>query len=484
MEQLIGREQEIRELTRCYASHRSEFVILYGRRRIGKTFLVNQMFNDRFAFYFTGSHKSSKSRQLELFAKALRKYASLRYLPEIDSWYHAFDALEEMIEAMPATERKVLFFDELPWIDTYNSEFVAALEDFWNTWAAQRDDICLIACGSATSWMVDNLIENQGGLHNRITSRIYLRPFTLNECEQYMRQHNCQWDRYSIVQCYMYLGGVPYYWSLLDFTLDLPTNIDRLFFNTHAKLEGEFNELFNVLFRDAEKYITIVQLLATHRDGMTRTEIASQLANGGTLTKRLENLQRCDFIIGYTPLGNKKKGTIYRLTDFYTLFYFKFIAATRLRDINYWMLKMSTPEVKAWQGLTFELICIMHNSQIIQRLGISGVLTETYTWRSKATDGHSGTQIDMVIERSDRYIYLCEMKFAEEPFAITRDYEDRLRQRMAIFREETKTRKTLLTTLITTYGVKPNLHSGIVQREVLMDDLFAPLGPGAGLNGY
>ena len=319
--------------------------------------------------------------------------------------------------------------------------------------------------------MVDKLMENQGGLHNRITSKIYLPPFNLNECEQYLRSHQCQWDRYTITQCYMHLGGVPYYLSLLNYGRDLAWNIDMLFFDTHARLAGEFGELFGVLFRDADKYAAIVRMLAERPEGLTRQEIAERVGNGGTLTKRLDNLERCDFITSYTPCGRKKKGAVYRLTDFYCLFYLKFVEGVKPQSREYWILKAQTPATYTWQGHTFELVCLKHAPLIVQRLGIAGVLTDVYPWRSS----HGATQIDLVIERSDRYIYLCEMKFSETEYVITKEYADKLRTRMEVFREETRTRKTLLTTFVTTYGVKTNLHSGIVQREVLMDDLYVPL---------
>ena len=474
MDKLVGRERETAELMRCYQSERPEFVILYGRRRIGKTFLVNQTFKGRFTFQFTGSHQSPKERQLEMFANALKEYGGMDFQPVVDNWHHAFDALRELLRKKRTRGKKVVFFDEMPWIDTYGSEFVAALEDFWNTWASQQDDICFLACGSATSWMVDKLVENQGGLHGRITSRIYLRPFNLNETEQYLRTHGCLWNRYTITQCYMYLGGVPYYLSLLDCKKELVENIDDLFFNTSARLSGEFHELFNVLFKDADRYVEIARLLAGHREGLTRQELAkSTQSGGGTLSKRIENLERCDFITGQQQVGNRKKGTIYRLTDFYTLFYFRFIDGVKRRDRPYWPLKADSREVMTWQGITFELIAMTHVEQIIGRLGIAGVLTNVCSWRSKG--GEEGAQIDLLIERQDQYIYLCEAKFSVEPYIVSKDYEQRLRRRMAIFREETNTRKALLTTFITTFGVKPGIHAGVVQREVVMDDLFKPV---------
>lgn len=472
MEGLVGRKHEREELLRCSSSDRSELVILYGRRRIGKTFLVNRTFDGKFSFYFTGSHKAPKERQLERFAQTLQQYGGMKYCPKIDSWYHAFDALQRMLSGRK-TKKKVVFFDEMPWMDTKGSDFVAAFEDFWNTWAALRDDICLIACGSATSWMVDKIVENQGGLHNRVTSRIYLRPFTLAETEEYARAHGCVWDRYTITQCYMYVGGVPFYLSLIDFRRDLPSNIDQLFFAPHAKLTDEFSELFNVLFSESSRYIEIVRILASYREGLTRQEIARHLSNGGTLTARLENLIRCDFISANTPFGKKKKGTIYQLTDFFTLFYFRFIEGVQRTNTPYWALKMRTPEVRSWQGLTFELVCKAHIDRIVHKLGISGVLTQASSWRSNADNSNGGkAQIDIVIEREDRYIYLCEVKFTELPFVIDKSYEQNLREKMSLFQEDTKTRKTLLTTFITTFGVKPGIHSGIVQNEVTMDDLF------------
>ena len=474
MEQLIGREKEIKELWRCYDSPRSEFVVIYGRRRIGKTFLVTQTFKDKFSFLFTGSHKAPKERQLELFAKALQHYGHISMPLKLDNWFHAFDALENILNSNKTTEKKILFFDEMPWIDTSRSEFVTALEDFWNTWAALRDDIYLIASGSATSWMVNNLVDNQGGLHNRITSSIYLESFTLRECEQYLRCHNCTWDQYTIVQSYMYLGGVPFYYSLLDYNRELSYNIDLLFFRPKAKLSNEFNDLYNVLFTGADRYIEIVKLLAQKREGMTRKELGEKLGeNGGGLTRRLQNLENCDFIISYSQLGNKKKGAIIRLTDFFTLFYLKFIDGVSKTTGNYWSHKMSEPSVISWQGLTFELICLQHIEQIKKSLGISGVHTEVSSWRSNQDNSENKkAQIDLVIDRADRCIHLCEMKFSTELFSITKDYEMKLRERMAIFREETKTRKTLLTTFVTTFGVKPGIHASIVQQQVTLDELF------------
>ena len=298
---LIARNREIKELRRLYQSKRSELVIVYGRRRIGKTFLVNQVFQNEFTFTYVGARKQPQRVQLERFARQLQEFSGSPYSPTLNSWEEAFEQLKTLIKMRPAKERKVVFFDEMPWIDTPRSSFVDALEYFWNAWAAQRSDILFIACGSATSWMVNKLVKNQGGLHNRITAQIYLRPFNLGECESFLHEYGCHCDRYTILQCYMALGGVPFYMSLLNPCESLVQNIDRLFFQKNAAMKEEFDELFNALFTHAEKYIDVVMALAGKREGMIRAEIIEKTKiSGGGLSTILENLERCDFIETYS----------------------------------------------------------------------------------------------------------------------------------------------------------------------------------------
>lgn len=470
---IIARNTEISLLERKYLSNRAEFVIVYGRRRIGKTYLVNNVFSDRFTFSYVGARKQRAQKQLERFAQQLKEYSGSMYAPVLNSWEEAFRELRQLIENRPKDERKVIFFDEMPWIDTPRSSFVEALEYFWNAWAAQRGDILFIACGSATSWMVNKLIKNTGGLHNRITEQIYLRPFNLNECEEFLQENGCQWDRYTILQCYMAMGGVPYYLSLLDPGMSLAQNIDRLFFSKNAQMQGEFDELFNALFSHAEKYISVMKALAGKRKGLLRDEVISATKlSGGLLTKILENLKRCDFVETYNRYNSSTKYTLYRISDPYTLFFFKFLAGKDTKDGHWWTNNMLSPSVQAWQGFSFETICMAHLDQIKKKLGISGIATECSSWRKQGDDSARGTQIDLLIDRADRIITLCEMKFSREPYAITKDYEMTLRTRMGIFKAETKTKKTLSVVMVTTYGVLPGKHAAVIQNEVTMDDLF------------
>lgn len=479
-ENLIGRDREISELQRSFDSDRSEFVIVYGRRRVGKTYLVDNFFNYEYDFSYVGGHKRTKQKQLRYFAKALKKYAQLSNQPKFSDWDDAFDALEEYLETLPAEKRKVIFIDEMPWIDTPQSEFVEALEMFWNGWAARRQDIMFVASGSSTSWMVDKLVENQGGLHGRITNNIYVRPFTLHEAEQYMHSRGASWDRYQLLQTYMVIGGIPFYYSLLNVKESLVQNIDRLFFSTNGELRNEFDELFNALFTNTDNYKSVVKTINTVREGMTREEIVKHTGlDASLLTKILRNLERCDFVIRYSQFGNKTKGDIYRLSDFYTLFYYRFVDGFNSQDEEWWSHNFHSHSVESWQGLSFELVCFAHLKQIKQKLGISGISTSSSSWRytpskrEPSSNLHSkGTQIDLLIDRSDRIINLCEMKFSVNQFRITDEYESTLLNRIEVFREHTKTTKTLVCTFVTARGVANGIHKSIVNSEVTMNDLF------------
>lgn len=472
---LIGREKEIRELQRCMDANDSMFVVVYGRRRVGKTFLVDQFFDCQYDFSYVGGHKLTMKRQLGNFAKALKKYAHLDTKPKFDDWFDAFDALEEYLEALPTEKRKVIFIDEMPWIDNRNSEFVSALENFWNGWAARRNDILFIASGSATSWMVDNLIENQGGLHGRINMNLYLRPFSLNETENYLRSRHFIWDRFQILQAYMTFGGIPYYLSLLDRKESLAQNIDRLFYSKNGVMRNEFDELYNALFNQADSYIEIVKALAAHREGLTRVQLIEAVhIEGGPMTKMLRNLERCDFILSYQHFGHKTKDVIYRLVDFYTLFYYRFIANDHSQDEQWWSHHLSQPAINNWQGFGFELVCLLHLPQIKKALGISGMATSASAWRiaPNKSDGQSGTQIDLIISRADRIIHLCEMKFSTKPYLVTSAYDNELRNRAAIFQHSTKTTYSIVHTFVTTFGV-PNAQSfSLIHSQVTMDGLF------------
>ncbi len=471
---LIARHRECNELEKCMNSDKSEFVIICGRRRIGKTYLIDKFFEGRFDFKYVGGHNLRTREQLRNFAKALKKYSGKKH-DEFADWFEAFDALEEYLESLPACRKKVIFIDEMPWMDSKRSNFLSALENFWNGWANGQYNIVLVATGSATSWMVDKLIKNRGGLHNRITRRLYLSPFTLKEMEEYLKRRRTTWGRYEMLQCYMVTGGIPYYLDLIEPRESLAKNIDRLCYADDGALRKEFDELYNAVFPTADTYITVVRALSTHKNGLTRREIGKATGlTGANLTRIIDNLEKCNFIGRRAQFGNKKNDAIYRLIDFYTLFYFKFIEKNLTLDCIWWSHHLDSSGIAAWQGLTFEIICMEHHQQIKEALGISGIATSVSTWRCypDEKDELPGAQIDMIIERADRMIHLCEMKFSQKAYNISSDYEKKLRDRMWLFDLKTKNKMPVVHTFITTFGLGEGRHHDIVHSEVTMDDLF------------
>jgi hypothetical protein len=323
--------------------------------------------------------------------------------------------------------------------------------------------------------MTTNIVENKGGLFNRQTCSIFLRPFTLKESEQYLASRGIHWSRYDVAECYMILGGIPFYLSLLRRDLSLSANIDNLFFRKRAELWNEFQHLYRTLFTNSELHIRVAEALSTKRMGLTRAEISKEtgIPENGDLTKILNNLINSDFVRVYSFFGKKKSGTLYQLRDYYSWFYFKFIRDYPGRDESFWSHSYSSGTKHAWAGLTFEQLCKDHIPQIKQKLGIAGVLAEESSWFSRGDQEHSGAQIDLVIDRNDHVINLCEIKFSAEEYTIDKDGDRVLRNKIGAFVQETRTKKTIQTTMITTFGLKQNQYSGMINTQVVLDDLFA-----------
>lgn len=471
MEKIVGREREILILNSLYNSKRSEFIAMYGRRRVGKTFLIRFVFKKRFTFQITGLAKASLKQQLANFNLILSKTDKKNDNEPANDWLTAFSQLTKYLKSKKGV--KLIFIDELPWFDTRKSKFIQALEHFWNSWASARNDIKLIVCGSATSWMVNKLINNKGGLHNRVTKRIKLLPFTLNECEKYLHSKKINLDRYQIIQLYMSMGGIPFYWDEVKQGLSAMQNIENMCFSETGLLQSEFKNLYRSLFYNYEKHIKIVKVLAKKSKGLNRAEIIkfSGLPNAGSTTRLLEELEESGFIRKYIPFEKKMRNSLYQLVDFYSHFYLKFIENTQITNKNNWLNAVDSPKYRAWSGYAYEQICMYHFPQIKNKLGISGVYTEISSWRSKESE--KGVQIDLIIDRRDNIINLCEIKFSINPFVINKKYANELRNKIGVFKAETGTRKSVFLTMITTYGVKQNIHStGLFQNEMKMDDLF------------
>jgi len=475
--QLIGREQETKILRELLTTNESEFVALYGRRRVGKTFLVEQVYKKEIVFAVTGLNKAEKDMQLENFTNALneRLKNTARVPTTPKSWLKVFDILKQYLAGIKRSHKKVVFIDELPWLATSRSGFLSALENFWNSWASKRTDIILLVCGSAASWMISNIVRNKGGLHNRITKRIRLLPFNLHETELYLKSRGIRLERYDVLQLYMAMGGIPHYLKEVRRGQSAAQVIDEVCFSKDGLLRDEFENLYQGLFHKPERYINVIKILAQTPKGLTRNELikASKLSSGGTTSKIFAGLEESGFIVKYLPVGSNLKLALYKLSDPYSAFYLKFIANSRASGTGTWMKKMTSPTWRSWSGFAFERLCLSHIPQIKNALGISNIYTEESAWRKRGTSGKQGAQIDLLIERGDRVVNICEIKFTEKPFTISKKYADELRTKMQTFQQDTKSKKTLFLTMITTFGLTENQYSNsLVQQDIDMNVLF------------
>jgi uncharacterized protein len=474
MEDIVGRTAELAYLQNLMHEKKSAFVALYGRRRVGKTFLIRSAFANQFSFQLTGMANTDTEMQLTNFHLAIQKLYGAKKMEPAKTWLAAFNQLTTYLEKSK-TVKKVIFFDELPWLDTTKSGFLQALEHFWNSWASARKDIILVVCGSSASWMLHKLIQNKGGLHNRVTKRMRIMPFTLAECEQLMRMRNSSMDRYQLIQLYMVMGGIPFYWDEVSKRLSATQQIAKICFGENGLLRTEFANLYNSLFNKAERHVQIVQTLATKAKGLTRDEIIAniKMVNGGGLTRLLTELEETGFIRKYLPFGKKSRTSLYQLVDFYSLFYLRFIKGKEVFDKNHWLKMLDSPSYRTWSGYAFENVCLYHIDQLKQALGVQGVLTDVYSWRGKSDEG--AAQVDLVIDRRDQVINLCEMKYSINAFAIDKKYDTVLRNKIAAFKHSTKTRKAIFLTLVTTFGLQQNNYAmGLVQNDIKMDALFLP----------
>ena len=478
MSAIIGRKQEIEELERLYYSDRAEFVAVYGRRRVGKTFLIKQALKDRFTFQHTGispvdqqDEKNRMKTQLESFYYSMLNQG-LEGFKQPKTWMEAFFQLTQLLQKLDNGQRMVIFIDELPWMDTPRSAFLSAFESFWNGWCTGHDNVMLVVCGSATSWMLSNLSRNKGGLYGRVTNEIKVSPFTLKECEEYFEHENIELSRYDIVQSHMVFGGIPYYLSYFRKGYSFEQNTDMILFGSKPRLKDEFNRLFRAIFTNAEDCKKIIRRLSKRNYGFTREEIASAtgLPLGGGLSDTLTALAESDFIVRYSPYG-KGTGEYYKLIDNFCLFWLKYVEpnqdnATFVND------NFTADAMKGWRGVAFEQVCWQHIRQIKHGLGIEGVKSSISAWNVKGDDQKAGAQVVLLIMRDDNIVNLCEMKFSSSPYAIDNEEETKMLHRVDVLKDTLSSKQRVHLTLVTIYGLVPGKHSGKVQKVVIGDDLF------------
>lgn len=471
---MIGRQREKAELLKAYESSKAELVAIYGRYGVGKTTLVEETLKERITFHHIGlaCPQDKLKIQLSHFYNSLI-IQGMEPCKKPESWLDAFLLLEMHLQKIDDGKRQLVFFDELPWMDTPRSGFLQAFEGFWNNWGCHRKNLMVIVCGSANSWILNKLINAHGGLYGSVTHEIKLTPFTLHECEEYYKANNIKLSRYDIVQSYMILGGIPFYMGYIDGELSLAQNIDNLFFSKNAQLMIEYDRLFSSVFESTERIKTIVNLLGTRNAGFTRKEIVEKLGitDGVTITSALNALITSDFIIKYVPFGFSKREAHYKLIDPFCLFYIHFMNEQKGINEKFWQQNVSSQSLSTWRGYAFENVCFNHTEEIKRALGISGVITESSQW-TKRGDDDKGTQIDLLIIRKDNVINMCELKFYSRDFEVTKDYYRTLLNRETMLQNEVSPKVTIRNTLITTFGLKKNEYSGIFTNVILLDDLF------------
>ncbi len=481
---IIGREKEQDIIGTCMQSHRPEFIVVYGRRRVGKTYLIKEYFNNRFSFYATGVTDEKMKGQLQSFNDSLKIYGQKNKKAPSD-WFEAFSRLRELLEKSDIqrdamTGKRVVFLDEVPWMDTPKSGFKSALDYFWNSWASSHPDIVLIVCGSATSWITDNIFRSKRGFYNRITRKIQIKPFNLGETERLFRTNGISISRSQLVEAYMIFGGIPYYLNLFDRRLSLAQNVEELLFKEGGELYYEYEYLFSSLFKNPEKYLAVIKAISEKKCGILRKELAADKAigDGEPLTKVLRQLEECAFIRKYKNFGKDKQSFIFQLVDPFTLFCMEFAVE---RKIKSWLKFIGSPAYYNWRGYAFEILCLNHADQIKAKLGIAGIESMEYSWIGGTPDDK--VQIDMLIDRKDDVINVCEIKDTDKEFEINAEYEKKIRSRMAVFRNATKTEKTLVATMISANGLKQNAYSGIIQNLITATDLFGTLYTASGIHG-
>ena len=482
VKKMVGRKKEIQVLKNAYESDKAELVAIYGRRRIGKTYLVYETFNDVLSFSHAGlspldiekkTNKEQIAEQLKHFRNSLKLYG-LSDCPELNDWSEAFFELERLLTSKRGHGPLVVFIDELPWLDTPKSDFVKAFEGFWNTWACRFKDVKVFVCGSAASWMLNRLINDKGGLYGRVTREIPMKPFTLKETEELFLSKGIRLSRYDIIRAYMVFGGIPYYLNYFEKGKTVSQTVNDLLFGPNAVLRREFSSLFTAIFDQPKKAEMIVRALSSKNRGLERKELIAKtgIKDGGALSSILNALEYSSLILRYNLFGHSKKEVYYKLVDPFCLFYLHFVEDASTIDPSFWQGVSQSQTVVSWRGFAFENVCFTHINEIKKSLGIAGVNASISPFYSTGEEG-KGSQIDLLISRADNFVNLCEIKFYGNEYTQNRKESLNLSNKVESIVPLIPKKASVHPVLITTFGLKYNEYSGDYEHIVTADDLFA-----------
>ncbi len=448
---VVGRKEEQLILSKVLWNQEAQLVAVYGRRRIGKTFLIKSFFADKIkSINLIGSKRLKNKDLLSHFRDSIVTAGLVNTeLPTPNNWNDAFKLLRLVLETN--SDQILIFIDEVPWFERPKSNFIGEFEHFWNSYATNRENLKIILCGSATSWMLKKLIYNKEGLHNRFTARINLKPFSIQEANEFLLSKSIKLTSKNLLELYLSIGGIAEYLKWIDKANSSAVIINDLCFKTSGNLFEEYESLVPALFSDPEKYNRLILALTKKTQGSTFKELEqlSGVAKGTTLARMLTELELNSFVTAYTPYswGNVK---LYRLTDPYLIFYHKWIQSIKKQGVpvpeNYWMQTFNSQSFRIWTGYSYETFCFTHISDILKQIGISGMRVKPSIWRSKLSK--QGAQIDLVLERADHIINLCEIKFHTQPIVLDDKLENELMRKVSIFQEETKSKTEIVPLLI------------------------------------
>ena len=473
---MIGRKKEIEKIERLLASGRSEFLAVTGRRRVGKTYLVDSLLKKHYCFSMTGIQNGSIATQLVNFSVKLAEYDGTNTPQMPENWQLAFLQLKGYLKTLPKEKKQVIFLDELPWVETPKSGFLQLLAHFWNDYLSKEPHFILVICGSATSWIVKKVINDPGGLHNRITENIHLRPFTLAETQAFLTDRGLSFSQQDLAKIYMALGGIPFYLENLRKGESFSAAIERICFAPAGILRNEYDNLYQALFNNAEIHQQIVAALSARQHGMLHSEVLQEIGMAqptGSYQRAMEELMVSDFVVESTPFGKQKRGSTYRLVDEYSIFYHRFIQPNKKYSPGIWQQLAESQSYKIWAGYAFENLCFKHVDKIKEALGIAAVYTEISSLRVPTSGETQGFQIDLLIDRKDNSINLCEIKFHAGPFTITSAYHQQLIEKRQRFMDHTGTKKQVFLTFLTVHGIAPNAYAQeLVDAEVRLEQLL------------
>ena len=471
---IISRKKEKKELEYCEKSKKSELICIYGRRRVGKTFLVEQTFRE-FAFRAVGLEKGTAKQRLKSFGQRLVEYGDdIKSAP--GDWFEAFSRLDKIL-SMDSVRRspygkKIVFLDEFPWFASKRSDFLVAFEDLWNRRGTMDGDLVFIICGSATSWIIKNVIKNTGNMFQRVTKKICIEPFTLAETELFFEDREFDWSREQIAECQMIFGGLPFFFDLMNTSLSLVQNINRLLFDKDALYRDETKRLLEATLSESAVYEKILSKLAFAKYGMKKAKLQEEIgASNGTYGRAIQDLADCGYIIEYRKKYEAYNPLYFQLMDPFLLFHYYYLSKEKRTD-SYEDMISGMGRYDNWRGQAFEILCFNHTHSIKSALGISGVKTECYPWYNSENDKSERAQIDMVIERADNITNLCEIKYTNKPFAVDASYEQQLIRKRDIFKEKTGTSQALKTIMISAKGLAGTAYTSYISEVITLDDLF------------